>query len=121
MDGTDKILIYWQPLVAGAGFLFGAVIFFLKRTLTKLEEGQENLQKTISSKIDSLADNTEKRLSKFAEDQGNLEKELYKFKEDVAKNYTKQEDFSSQTRDINNKLDSISAGMNKIMGQLIKG
>lgn len=121
MNETDKILIYWQPLAAIAGFLLGTVIFFLKRTLGKLEEGQENLSKTIGDKIDKMAKNTEERLSEFAEDQKNLEKELYKFKEDVAKNYTKQEDFASQTRDINNKLDNISAGMNKIIGQLDKG
>lgn len=121
MNETDKVLIYWQPLLAGAGFLLGVVLFFLKRTLIKFEESQAQLQKNIGDKIDSLSDRNDKQMTKLADDQSKLEKEFYEFKENVAKNYTRQEDFSSQTRDINKKLDNISAGMNKIIGQLNKG
>lgn len=121
MSEADKILIYWGPLLAGAGFLLTVVIFFLKRTLSKSEENLEKLSETISKKIDNMANKTDERLDKFAEDQEKLKKEFYDFKADVASNYTKQEDFSSQTRDLNIKLDSISAGMNKIIGQLDKG
>lgn len=121
MNETDKVLVYWQPLLAGAGFLLGVVLFFLKRTLVKFEESQAQLSKSIGDKIDLLSERNDKQMAKLADDQSNLEKEFYAFKENVAKNYTKQEDFSSQTRDINKKLDNISAGMNKIFGQLSKG
>lgn len=136
MNETDKILIYWQPLLAAAGFLLTTVGFFIKRTLNKIESNQtktfEAIQKseieseeryekfadTISEKLDKFADKTDKQINRIADDQSRLEKEFYEFKENVAKNYTKQEDFSSQTRDINKKLDNISAIMNKIEGKI---
>lgn len=147
VNETDKILIYWQPLLACAGFLLTLVGFFLKRTLNKIETNQNNMFETIKAneknnvdrytklaseneerydkfsddigkKLDKFADKTDKQIAKIADDQSKLEKEFYEFKENVAKNYTKQEDFSSQTRDINKKLDNISAVMNKIEGKI---
>lgn len=120
--------IFWL-VTAGVGLAISTVGFFIKRTLDNLETNQKNLSKQM---LDFQAEQTksteafqEKILDKIeTKNEGLNDKidqvsnDLLKFKEHVALNYTKQEDFTSETRDINQKLDKVYASTSKIEGML---
>ncbi|GMQ61186.1 MULTISPECIES: hypothetical protein [Vallitalea] len=91
-----------------------------KKLIDTINSKMDMVQKEITAKIDTIESKNENQVRRLQEQQEKLSKEIYTFREHVARNYTKQEDFSSETRDINKKLDSVYGVVKNIEGFLQK-
>lgn len=80
----------------GATLVFGALTFFIKRSLDKIEKSIETNEKKI---IETNKENEEK-FAKIAET-------INKLKEDLPKEYVLRDDFIRATSNIDQKLDKI--------------
>lgn len=83
-------------LQTGATLVFGALTFFIKRSLDKIEKSIETNEKKI---IETNKENEEK-FEKITET-------INKLKEDLPKEYVLRDDFIRATSNIDQKLDKI--------------
>lgn len=89
-----------------------------QETINMFIEKLDALKKEVTSQIESIEEKNLCKITKLEESLKEYADKFYDFKEQVAKTYTKNEDFSSYTRDLDQKLDRISSGVNKISGIL---
>ncbi len=87
-------------------------------SLKELQEVMENQTKTISNLITTNNQHLENKLVEVERDVKVIEKEFNSFKQYVATSYTKQEDFSATTRDVNKKLDEVYGAVKELSGLL---
>lgn len=89
-----------------------------QNTINLFIDKLDALKKDVTSQIDSIEEKNIGKINKLEDSLKEIADKFYDFKEQVAKTYTKNEDFSSYTRDLDQKLDRISSGVNKISGIL---
>jgi undecaprenyl pyrophosphate synthase len=78
----------------------------------------DSVQNEITKRIEVIESKSEKQIQRLWDEHNNLSKDFHEFKEHIAINYTEKDDFSSQTRDINKKLDNVYGQVSKIVGML---
>ncbi len=78
------------------------------------------IQTNVTNQISAIEEKHDSEIKEVKGDLKSVVKELNEFKAYIGEKYTRQEDFASQTRDINKKLDDVYGGVQELKGILSK-
>jgi len=91
----------------GLASVIGIVAYFLKRTLTHIEERQKSTEDTLIQRLDTLKQENETRINKTDKDVEHLRERLDGIVEALPRQYVQKEDWLLNNQNIDRKLDRI--------------
>jgi F0F1-type ATP synthase membrane subunit b/b' len=101
----------------GLATVIGIVAFFLKRTLTHIEEQQKSIQETLNKRLDAQKQESEARANKTDQDVEHLRARLDGIVETLPRQYVQKEDWLLNNQNIDRKLDRIMEILMNLKGR----